>query len=395
MSQKRFPSELSELLVPVLSDKLMIHDLSTGQTMWCTVAELFAALLSGAATFNSSVSATQFNASTSMKIGITISTTYGQFVLVQSTVAAPSFVRGIQVVHPSGTVDAGGYISMSMTGTNEGAIQVGTDNLSGVLKLNPSGGQVKIPSTTPSTSSTTGALVVSGGVGIADGIWLGNDNAHKPGTGGLWTVVSDIRIKKDIELADLDRCYEIVKSTPLKRYGYADGIYSDEQVKDRHSLGWIAQDVQKVFPQAVSEFKFEKAEKLPDGFEEYQEQEFEMVDKETVSIEMVDGKPVQVKKVIQEKVMLSDELPVLDESGNPVIEKIETGKDEEGNPIFEDKPLTYSVPRMKTLQREKFKHETIDDCLDLNSGQLYAAMYGALQCAMKKIEVLEAKLANI
>ena len=125
---------------------------------------------------------------------------------------------------------------------------------------------------------------------------VNTDSAGKPGVGGLWTVVSDERIKTDIELADLDRCYEIVKDVPLKHFGWNENAYTNEQVKDRHNLGWIAQDVQKVFPKAVSIIPFSG-------------------------------------------------------SGD-------------------------------------FK---VDDCLDLNGGQMYMAMYGALQKAIQKIEVLETR----
>ncbi len=79
---------------------------------------------------------------------------------------------------------------------------------------------------------------------------LSTDSAAKPGT-STWTISSDQRIKENIEYANLDRCYEIVKSIPLKKYTWKHEIYSDEQVKDRSKLGWIAQDVEPVFPKAV------------------------------------------------------------------------------------------------------------------------------------------------
>ena len=123
-----------------------------------------------------------------------------------------------------------------------------------------------------------------------------SDSAGKPGTGGLWTVVSDERIKKDIVPANLKRCYEIIKTIPLKRFGWADGVYTEEQVKDRHTLGWIAQDVQKIFPKAVNIKPFKKGKEL------------------------------------------------------------------------------------------------IEDCLDLNSGQIIAAMYGTIQTLIQKVEKIEEQI---
>ena len=38
---------------------------------------------------------------------------------------------------------------------------------------------------------------------------------------------------------------------------------------------------------------------------------------------------------------------------------------------------------------DKYKQMKIDDCLDLNSGQIIASLYGAVQCLIKKVEALE------
>ena len=125
---------------------------------------------------------------------------------------------------------------------------------------------------------------------------ISTDSAGKPGVGGLWTVVSDERIKDNIVPANLDRCYEIVKSVPLKHFGFAPGVYTDDQIQDKHNLGWIAQDVQKVFKNAVSV-----------------------------------------------------------------------------------KPFTPAIG------------DVIEDCLDLNSGQMIAALYGCVQALIAKVEALENK----
>jgi hypothetical protein len=81
---------------------------------------------------------------------------------------------------------------------------------------------------------------------------LENNSAGKPDYSGFWSNSSDERIKKDIVMADLNICYQNVKNIPLKRFGFKDGIYTETQLADRHGLGFIAQDVQKYFPKAVS-----------------------------------------------------------------------------------------------------------------------------------------------
>ena len=80
---------------------------------------------------------------------------------------------------------------------------------------------------------------------------LNADSAGKPST-NTWTVSSDARLKTDIILADIDICYTNIKNLPLKRYTWRDDVYTTEQVADRSKLGWIAQDVEMIFPKAVT-----------------------------------------------------------------------------------------------------------------------------------------------
>ena len=231
-------------------------------------------------------------------------------------------------------------------------------------------------------------ITSTGNVGIGTGatvnykLEVSTDSAGKPGVGGLWTVVSDERIKSNIVPANLDRCYEIVKSVPLKHFAFAPGVYTDDQIQDKNNLGWIAQDVQKVFKNAVSVKPFTLKTDIPDGIEEYEEQDFtiESVEKTETSIQVIDGKPIQVVDVVtsKNKVLVFDTVDVLDKDGKVVMDG--------------DKPLTYQMPRMVKKTRLKVRHDVIEDCLDLNSGQMHAAMYGAIQALMAKVEVLETRL---
>jgi hypothetical protein len=96
------------------------------------------------------------------------------------------------------------------------------------------------------------------GIGLTNPTYqlqLTNDSAAKPTT-STWTVSSDQRLKQDITLADTQRCMEIIKAVPLKRYTWRSDVYTSEQVKDRSKLGWIAQDVEQVFPKAVGQQRF-------------------------------------------------------------------------------------------------------------------------------------------
>jgi hypothetical protein len=162
---------------------------------------------------------------------------------------------------------------------------------------------------------------------------LSADSAKKPST-NTWTIASDQRLKTNITNADNDRCYEIVKQVPLKRYTWKSEVYSQEKVKDRSKLGWIAQDVEEVFPKAVGTSRF-----------------------------------------IYNQVFEDVVTPELDYDGNAVL-------DENG------------VAKTKTEKR-LVSEDVIEDCKDLNSDQIYAAMYGAIQRLIEKVELLESKVATL
>ena len=87
------------------------------------------------------------------------------------------------------------------------------------------------------------------GIGISNPTFLlhlGSDSAAKPSS-SLWTVSSDERLKEDIKPANLDLCYNNIKNAPLKRY-----TWKDKNVHDKSRLGWIAQDIEGIFPKSVS-----------------------------------------------------------------------------------------------------------------------------------------------
>jgi hypothetical protein len=152
---------------------------------------------------------------------------------------------------------------------------------------------------------------------------LSTDSAAKPTT-STWTISSDIRLKENIETADLDRCYDIVNQLPLKRYRWKDDIYGSNQIKDRSKLGWIAQDVESIFPKAV-------------GITPFKYNRYNTTTK-----------------------------PVLDLDGSNIY-------DENGNIVYE------------TI-KEIISEETIEDCKDLNVDQIYAVMYGTIKKLINIVE---------
>ena len=63
--------------------------------------------------------------------------------------------------------------------------------------------------------------------------------------------ISDIRLKENIEDADLDLCYNNFKQINLVKYKWKNNIYSNDQINDRSQLGWIAQDIEQIFPKSI------------------------------------------------------------------------------------------------------------------------------------------------
>jgi len=64
-----------------------------------------------------------------------------------------------------------------------------------------------------------------------------------------WTVgISDVRGKEEIEPANRDTCIETVKAMPVKRWKWRDFLNRPNQ----HEVGWIADDVERIFPKSVS-----------------------------------------------------------------------------------------------------------------------------------------------
>jgi hypothetical protein len=115
---------------------------------------------------------------------------------------------------------------------------------------------VKTPSfgTTAICTRLDGPVGINMNPGIVSGSTLysldiSSDNARKATT-STWATGSDMRIKNNIQEADYDICYNNIKNLALKRFTWNDTLLPD--LLDRTSIGWIAQEVEQIYPKAVT-----------------------------------------------------------------------------------------------------------------------------------------------
>lgn len=175
-----------------------------------------------------------------------------------------------RIIVDQNAATGGGYLAVRRNGSTigivgvDGAIVGGTSDNLGIFAEN--GASIKFYTNGSATQKmilTTGGNLGLGNIAPNYQLELSVDSAGKPST-NVWTITSDERIKENIELADLDICYNTVKNLPLKKYKWK--YYDLNQAPDQNMLGWIAQDVQQYFPKAVnvSKFKISETESIDD-----------------------------------------------------------------------------------------------------------------------------------
>ena len=89
----------------------------------------------------------------------------------------------------------------------------------------------------------------NGGLYIAGNFQIAGEYAIKAGT-SAWQTGSDERYKENIIDADLDICYNNIKKLKLKRFNYKEEVFRDP-ASDNTKLGFIAQEVNEIFPKSV------------------------------------------------------------------------------------------------------------------------------------------------
>ena len=166
-----------------------------------------------------------------------------------------------------------GYNSISVSGTGQIQVTVSTSNevyisynfgelwtpipiSSSVLTsvaISKDGNRVTVADSNGEVQLSTATVINNVGINVANPIYqlqLSTDLAAKP-TSETWIITSDERIKRNIVPADIALCYNNMKQLKLKYFEWDSNVYNSSVTPDRHALGFIAQDVIKVFPKAV------------------------------------------------------------------------------------------------------------------------------------------------
>lgn len=172
---------------------------------------------------------------------------------------------------------------------------------------------------------------------------IGNSNITRIAGQVGWTNASDSRIKEDIQEADIDLCLQNVINLPIKYFKYKP--YTGQHL-DQHTLGFLADDVEQIFPHVVQS---------------------------------------------QDK-----QYPFLDKNGNPKTKKVwrtikeQTGIDDKGKPMYED--IQEEVTVADTFLMEGVKDITWGAG---GAGDLHVTvLWGAVQALTKKVEYLEGLLSK-
>jgi hypothetical protein len=115
---------------------------------------------------------------------------------------------------------------------------------------------------------------------------------------GSLNFASDPSLKEDIHDADLEKCYHAVEEMPLRRFKYIDAYMSTFQQKDTYRLGFIATDLEKVFPKSIT---YTRLTDIPGH-----ESTFRMIDTQQIEMAHIGATKILMAKVSTLRNEISD-----------------------------------------------------------------------------------------
>lgn len=115
---------------------------------------------------------------------------------------------------------------------------------------------------------------------------------------GALNFASDPALKENIRDADLSMCYTAVQDVPLRRFKYIDPYLSTFQQKDMHRLGFIATELETIFPKSIT---YTQITDIP-GYEST----FRMIDTQQIEMAHIGATKVLMGKVSSLYTSLAD-----------------------------------------------------------------------------------------
>jgi hypothetical protein len=141
-----------------------------------------------------------------------------------------------------------GNVGIGSTMPNYKLDVVGDINYTGNLLKN---GELVSQSESQWTTSVNDIYYTNGNVGIG----TTNPQSLLHVNGQIYCnkiiTTSDERLKKDITVADSEKCYTTLKNLPLKSFRWNNNLLNLPVINNEFRIGWIAQDVEQSIPNSV------------------------------------------------------------------------------------------------------------------------------------------------
>ena len=224
------------------------------------------------------------------------------------------------------------------------------------------------------------------------------------------TALSDPRTKEYHEPANIEKCFEAVKNLPVSRYKYKDftGVHVDKNV-----LGFMADDMEKIFPKSVSTTDYyfplydETGDHIMEEVEVEREVEFVVIDGEELSLDDSDDidKANNILAEIVQRVQ-HEQRAALQAALKQRVETIPeaSGVETSGIEALEaeipeiEMPYINSFPRIrKKIKRTEQRQKThfLPNVKEITPTELVPALWGAVQFLSGKVEKLESRVAEL
>lgn len=151
----------------------------------------------------------------------------------------------------------------------------------------------------PQGSDAKGRTAIGVGANASERaiVIAGNDVVmYVADSGSAWAHDSDERIKEKIELGNTSLCLKNINDVPVKRYAYKN--FADKYA-DKHQLGFIAQDLEKVYPKLVFTNDVREFDNPDNPSEKIKIENFKSIEREPL-IPVLWGGVQELSKIINE-----------------------------------------------------------------------------------------------